>query len=676
MAYYLEYDDKVLSDFTGFGVISVSMPALPPLVSSEKDIWGRNGSLFCGSKRDKREIKLEFNILTDNLEDYEETKDNIEDTFDVDTPKAFYFGNQEKFIYCIPEGDVNIDDVVINDNGNVYYGKGNLTLIAYDPYFYSEDAKIYVGTKEITYINEGKKPCPCEIDIIVESDSANYIQVNDNKNNAILIGNYPTLGISSIKDKENSILDECEATSNFINGALVDASRSVTGGIDKCSINEGGYAITASDYGSGDSWHGPCIRKNLSSDITDFEVKASFYFDSTGQLNYNEVCSTDKVSTTKYKVSSTSVILRQNRSSNSKSLSSIKKNTYLYPTEVVSGWIKTTYNGLTGWIKISTGLKKVTVTTANYYTNRCVNMRASASKKSKLLKTIPSGTHVLCYPNSVSGNYTKCKYKGVNGYIYSDYLTQGSDTTIETDEEITIAENQIGLLELYGYDNLNNKLFKFALCDDNEYYEATYPMIQVGNNEFLKDSDFSVPDAKIHKTVEGDKDKLTIKTETLNSGAYGNWNAFKGIFKIIRKKGIWSAEVAKYDVNGKLVKTIKSDNIINENYPVGDLNHIEVFFGAYADKDIVENIGLDRIEINKLNSNDETEVNTSIFSIGDVVKIDTANGEIKKNNEDFTQYIDIGSNFFDLDPGENTINIYSDADIKSSIIFNEKFNSN
>ena len=55
----------------------------------------------------------------------------------------------------------------------------------------------------------------------------------------------------------------------------------------------------------------------------------------------------------------------------------------------------------------------------------------------------------------------------------------------------------------------------------------TFKFIPVGNTEFLKDKDFSVPEAKTTTVTNVSDDSLTVSTKTLRSGKYGNWNEFK-----------------------------------------------------------------------------------------------------------------------------------------------------
>lgn len=671
MSDFYKYNDIIFSELEGFGTVSIEMSAVPPSENNSIDVWGRAGEIFNGEKKKVRDIKFSFNVQCYNKEDYSETCQAILDAFDVDEPKAFYIEDENKFVFCKPDGDVNLGDVVVKDN--VQYAEGEVKLIAYDPYFYSE-SKMFEGNKDLVYVNEGKKTCPCVIDVNVENE-AHYVQINDDNNNAILIGSYPILELPSMQENTNVINEVCEDKTNFVNGSVVDANRVVTGGVDKISINNGGFAIVANNFDSGDKWHGPCVRRNIGEQIENFKVNVYFYFDSTGRLEYNETCSTSQVSTTKYKVTAKTVKLKSSRSSSSTTLKTIKVNTYLLPKEVKSGWIKTSYSGKEGWIKISTGLKKVTVTTANYYTNRSVNMRASGSKKSKILKTIPAGKLVMAYPNSTSGKYTKCKYSGINGYVYTEYLTKGSDVEIETDEDIVIAENQLGLLEITGLDINNNRLFKFSMCDDNEYYESSYPTIKVGSKTFLEDTKFNVPNAKVKTTAEGSGDKLTIKKEYLNSGQYGNWNEFKGYFSIKREKNKWYAEVVKRKGDNTIIKTLPSKVVKDSTFPTGKLNHIEVFFGQYSDKETVSTMCVNGIVISKLNDTTQEEANVAIFKVGDNISIDTLNERVYKNDELFMGDIDVGSNFFNLDVGENALTISSDCNITSSVIFNEKFNN-
>ena len=72
---------------------------------------------------------------------------------------------------------------------------------------------------------------------------------------------------------------------------------------------------------------------------------------------------------------------------------------------------------------------------------------------------------------SSKGKWTKATYKGKTGYVYTDYIIEGDKVQIETDREVNTAEDKVGMVEGYGFDQAGNKLFKVMLCDENEYFE-------------------------------------------------------------------------------------------------------------------------------------------------------------------------------------------------------------
>lgn len=647
-------------------VISIDTTAMSDRQNNFVNNPSRHGRDYQGYKYDYKKIDVNFDIKERTDEDYQTILDTLCSIFHVDEPKELVIDNNKRIYLAVPDGEISKSKITKG------MGRFNISFICPIPFSYEANAKIYNGEKTLSVVNEGNTSTPAIIDITFNGD-ATYCQIDGQDGKSILIGEYPTLTNAKEEESTNVVYEPCETTENFVSvTGEVDAKRTITGSIQP---NDGSssWCLQSADYGSGDDWHGPALRYNLPSNVEDFECGLYFYHDSKGKLEYNETCATDKVTTTKYKVTATTVKLKQKRLSSSTTLLSIKKGVYLQPTEVTNGWIKTTYNNQTGWVKISTGLKKVTVTTATYYTKQAASLRASGSKSSKLLATIPKGTAILVYPESKSGKYTKCKYKDKTGYVYTDYIIEGDKVQIETDQEVDTSEDKIGLVEAYGFDQAGNKLFKVMLCDENEWYEATYPLVQIGNTEFLKDTSFSVPKAKTTTTTSGSDDSLTVTTKTLRSGKYGNWNEFRGHFTIRREKNEWYAEVVKYNEEGNIERTLKSEKIKKEGFPEGALNHIVIFFGQYADKKVVDTMTFNRLIVNRLNEITEDETDSIIFHQGDELRVDFANNEVLLNNVKDMRYIDIGSEFFEIEPGEYDLKISSDADITSSIIFNERW---
>lgn len=645
------------------------------LVSDRQNIFtsipSKHGQIYRGFKYGSKPIKIKCDIKESTELDLYDVLDTLSSIFDVDEPKSLKINETGRIYFAVLDGEI--------DREKITKGMETLELnfICPEPFSYNTDARIFNGYKSLFVENKGNIPTPPIFNLSFQND-ARYVQIDNETGESILIGEYPQLSVATVEDNTRVITEPCETTTNFtVVGSGVDVGRSISGTV---SPNDGSssYCIKPSDFGTGDKWHGPALRLNLpsgTSNLKDFEVRVKMCHNFKGELEYNETCSTDKVSTTKYKVTAKTVKLKEKRLSSSKTLLSIKRNVYLQPTEVVNGWIKTTYNKKVGWIKISTGLKKVTTTTANYYTNATASLRASGSKKSKLLITIPKGVSLICYPNSVSGKYTKCKYKGITGYVYTEYLTAGSNVTIETDKEYDLAEDKVGLVECYGYSQTGTKLFRLGLYDDQDYFESTYPIIQVGNQDFLKDTGFKVPSPNTRTEVEGNDDKLTVKKTTLRSGKYGSWNEFLGYLSIKREKNKWSARITKYK-DDEIVKTLESPAPKKDaSFPNEDLNHLVFYFAQYGTKPVCDTLTINHIIIDKLNDNSSTEAkNITVIKAGDDITIDCANGKVYKNDELFMEYVDIGSKFFDVPVGETDYKIYSDdGSIISSAIINERW---
>lgn len=81
-----------------------------------------------------------------------------------------------------------------------------------------------------------------------------------------------------------------------------------------------------------------------------------------------------------------------------------------------------------------------------------------------------------------------------------------------------------------------------------------------------------------------------------------------------------------------------------------------------------------RLVITKLNEvNQDEEQDIIIFKEGDELKVDFANNEVYINNVKNMEHVDIGSKFFEIPPGDFDLRISSDANITSSIIYNERW---
>lgn len=655
-----KFNDIDLESFVN--VIEVEKPMISR-TNYLKEIPSKHGNIYQNYKYNSKDIKVKFDVKCNTDNELQSIVDDICSIFDVDEPKKLIIDDSKRIYLAIPNGEI--------EQNKIAKGMKRITVsfTCVIPFSHNPNAKFYVGENVIIVENKGNVSAPMIVNVGFEGD-ATYCQITGEEK-AILVGQYPSLTNEKIETSSTIVDESCETTSNFVSvNGQVDANRSITGTIQPNSEGSS-WCIQAADYGSGDKWHGPALRYNLPINVSDFDCKIELYHDSSGKLQYNETYTAEERS--RYKVTVSSINMRADRSTSTTILTKVPKNTYLEIIDVVNGWLNTTYNQKTGWIKISAGLTKVTTKETTYYTTSNLNLRAGRGTNYKILITIPKSAAILLDENSIVGTWAQVKYNGITGFVHTNYVVKGDKIQVETEEEFETAEDKLGLIEAYGYDQAGNKLFKFMLCDENEYYESTYPLIQIGNLEFLKDSSFNVPKPKQSTTTSGEGDDLTVTVKNIKSGKYGNWNEFKGYFRIVREGNEWYSEVIKYNSKGEIERSLISKKVKSENYPTGALNHIVIFFGKYSDKETVDTMTCNRILIKKLTETIEENTDVIRFKQGDELQVDFANNEVFINNMKNMEYVDVGSRFFEIPPGVFKFKISSDANIKSSVIFNERW---
>ena len=305
-------------------------------------------------------------------------------------------------------------------------------------------------------------------------------------------------------------------------------------------------------------------------------------------------------------------------------------------------------------------------------------IRSSNSTKSTKLAAMPYGTKINA--TEISGKWikhtTKVGSKTYTGYSHSDYLKKVSSSKSARATEY--AEDELGLLEVYGYDQNGAKLFKAQVDDANQYYEYVKPRVYVGTSKVLAD-DASCPSPR--KVVTKDKDGKTTKTESAASGTYGKWNDLDGKFVIKRTKDgkgkyLWTATLYRYK-GGEITQTIKTANSLsNSSYPTGALNYLGFYIGRYGSERPVDVMTITHINVKDLSpaAKVTSSNNEEIFDDGDRLHIDFETGLVTLNKKECLSYIDIGSEFFSTPTGYSEIAIKTD-DKKADIVcgFQERY---
>ena len=726
--YYIEYNGIDLTDIVA--VREVEIPSLPSISHSSIDMFERHGNLYNGLSYDNRDIRLVFIIQAKDPDDYEIYVNDVKRAFYTKEEAKLYCGDEKLYMWCVPEGEL-----YINELGS-YCAECEVNLIAYDPYWYKDEVNVVNNVTVIwdkdengeikkdennepivkDYVMDNKFTVETDCDIPVYPNisvgftkATTFCQLeNQTTGEKILIGGIPTIEGTITPRGEKILEDQMENGGWNTSNLPIDDNRVIGGSFGRTD-NGNGTGIYCKDFGSSSSsdgkWHGASCYKELGKPVKDFSVRVCMCHQSYGvngdpERPYSTDSSTSSSSgtstSTYYKVTaSVGLILRKKASTSSTKLCTMPYGTKLTGT-VSNGWLKTSYNGKSGYC-YTKYLKKYTSTTTtsesatvkNLVTNDVMAIRATPSKKATNKKSIPSLTCIRVYTDKKyeykSGSYTyeyyklAVAYQGYTGYVlyrkkksddekWTVYLEKAEDFTVDYEEMPETADNKTGVVEIYGLGAGNTQLFKLSMCDDNEWYEFTYPRITKNGSDFLIDKTVA-PDPKT-VTTKGDNNK---KVDTLLSGEYGDWNDFYGALGIERQNDVWTAYVQKIK-GGEVVKEIKSKSVTDTKNSGINLERLVIYMGTLGDAEDVASMSVTYVNVKTLTEIDDTKIyNFEEFEEGDVLDIDCSIPSVRLNNVDCSELIDIGSQFFALEPGENNIKIASNDSPSVDITWNDKY---
>ena len=685
--YYIKYNEIDLTDMVK--VREVEIPSLPTIEHSSIDIFERDGGVYNGASYGTREIRLTFIIKPDDKNDYEDYVRDVKRAFYTKEEARLFCGDENLYMWCVPVDEMRIAEL----------GEGcaevEVNLVSYDPYWYSVDQQGMNNDdkKNFTVDNESDANVYPIIQVGFTKDTTFFQIRNRSTNETILIGGIPEKEKDTIKKNTRVLKDTMETTSGWSNtSAPIDAGRSTGGTL---SVTSDGKGLMCGNFGSasdGAVWHGACYKKSINTPVKDFKVRIRMHHNSTGvngdpshPYQNDTDLPTSGSKKTYYKVTARSGLrLRKSASTSSAKLLTIPYGTKLTGT-VSKAWLKTTYNGKTGYcytqyLKKVTSDNTVTPKQRNYVTMKSTSIRASASKKATNKKTIPAGKCIRCYydtkypttgKDDVKGKFYKLAkaYDGTTGYVWIDNLVQADEYEVDYDPDIETADDKLGVVELYGFSANNVQLFKLSMVDDNEFYEFTYPLIRKNGKDFLKDKTVA-PEPKKVTTYNGD----TKKVKSILSGKYGSWNEFYGELYIERIKNKWYAYVSKIK-EGEVVKKIKSKTVTDKANQDEELNYIVIYFGTTGNAEKASGMAITDINVYTATKiEDNKEYNFQEFEAGDMLTIDNSVPAVYLNDEERNDLIDVGSAFFSLEPGENYIKIASDDDVPNvDIMWNDKY---
>lgn len=681
MGYKVTYAGNQLDDYCT--VLNIGRTVIPPRTNYTKEIPSIHGEIYTGYKYGSRVFSLECAFVAEDREDYADKARQLAFILDTKEPSRLIFEDAPHlYYYAVVDGGIEIEKVG-------FTGKFTINFVCHDPIGYAIEEEVFdLEPGNVVQIDNGGTIDAYPVSCVQFSKDAYFLQCSNSDGETIMLGNLP--GVSKTKVPANSrvLTDKCESLNGWLStGNVIDAGREVTSDL---AMNAGGWALTYGSFQSGnaDKWYGSAMRKNLSQNVKDFKIQVKLEHNSKGDLNNvgAGVVRPSEIKGDYYTVNcSPCAIVRTEANSSSKKIGSIKNKTKIQVANISKNWGEVACNGLVGYINMD-HVKKVEEKKNNSSSGGSSGGSSSSSAKysitakSGLILRKDRGTKyakltVIPYKkvvtiSDIKSGWGKVTYGGKTGYVAMQYTKKEktSPKSIEMlsgDSSITndsgSAESKLGIIEIYGFDQQGNKLFKMEMCDDQSFYEYSEPSIQFGSTVVLDDKKNCPAPKQVQK--RNDKDKIVM--ERVNSGKFGDWNEMKGWFTIQRKtlkdgKQEWQASIEKIGKDNKPVKTIKTQKLIDSNYPTGALNNIVVFMGGYKNEPVVDVMNVREIYVTTLTDIDSSSKIQPIARKGEEIIIDHKEQKIFKKNKLFMKSLDIGSQFFGVPVGNSEISFKSD----------------
>lgn len=682
-------------------VTNITRVLLPKKKIETLDIASRDGEVFNGSKYAPIEYDITILISGDDEADLKRKIRDLKNLLYSKVPVEVRLFDETKFSYGIISDDIELTPKSALD----VLAKAH--LICHMPFFYSIDLKVTDNKENKVLVNIENtgdvetKPFFTN----VFSSNANFLQLqNQITKQTLLVGDYPSLELESKDPYSTALNDPCTTTSNWVSSTVpIDSNRSGGGTLAVTNENSGLCIGTLPSSSSTDSnvWKGVQVRRNLTAPLEDFKVEAYLTMKSTGVNGDPTVIPVDEdrvtVGGTKtiYEVKTKTLNCRKGPGSSYLCVHTLKKGYQIVNYEIVNGWLKFSdsdiNNGATmycnkSYTKAKTISTTITTTKRNVVVKQPTSIRASYTSdatslvivpKNGVVRVISSKTYSSKDSDGVVRTYYKLAepYKGYDGYICIGNLYDLTDEpviTITYDTPLETADDKTGVIELYGMGVNGERIFKFEMCDDQQYFEYNCPKVYVGLKcEYQDETKVRKPNN--YTTTNNNEVKVT----NYMSGVLGSWNDFYGKISISRVKDsagnhVWTVSINKL-YQGNIIANKKFTKTIN-NTATENLSYFILYMGTYGNIDKCTSMALNSLKVQGISKVDTTVNNKVEFRAGDVIDIDFENRNVYLNQELRNDLVDIGSYFFDIEKGINPIKIFTnDTNIYSCGIIQEKW---
>lgn len=232
------------------------------------DVRGRDGVYMMGKRRLERNIEITMSIQAANPNALRILTDYFNELTDLDAEASLVFSDEPNMEYkAILAGEVSWTEI----RG---FAMVTATFMCPDPYKYGPAVTTSFTNGAVSVTNDGTVPVAPIIEAQITADIT-YMDVFNN-DSYMRIGQPVVVGGAKYTPKTTILADTFASTTGWS-----AAGTTVDGGAVSGAFTSTGFSLYASSFGTataGKAWHGPALKRSLTSALTDFEVEWRIQF--------------------------------------------------------------------------------------------------------------------------------------------------------------------------------------------------------------------------------------------------------------------------------------------------------------------------------------------------------------------------------------------------------------
>lgn len=261
------------SDEFGLIVNSVQRSVLPPLSSKNVKIANRPGEHYFGTEEGVRTFTVIVTLPIQNTDWVWDISHEIATWLtenDNEEAELIFDHEPDIIYYAIVTGETPLEKAYT-------HGAMSITFVCPDPYGYGPEFQSgQLTTSPVNVSIAGREPTYPVVAATFTQPSTYFTLAT--KHQHIHIG--APAGVDEVKVPRyvTKINDNLSSTLGWVNHPTIE------NGTPSGNFKTTGYAFEPESYGTGTSWHGPCIKRVLSEPIQNFKMEATVQFASSGQM--------------------------------------------------------------------------------------------------------------------------------------------------------------------------------------------------------------------------------------------------------------------------------------------------------------------------------------------------------------------------------------------------------